>query len=94
MFELATLGANYGLQTVNEIITLCPKVALRCFVALTAKRFLVVIDTLVFFSANLAFSWCFVKDRDNFQTADKMKADIRDEIFKLLTEMCRGILEN
>ena len=40
MFELATLGANYGLQTVNEIVTRCPKVTLRYFVPLALKRFL------------------------------------------------------
>ena len=55
LFELATFGTNYGLQTVNETVTRCPKVALRYFVPLAAKRFLEVIDTLVFFSANLAF---------------------------------------
>ena len=55
LFELATFDTNYGLQTVNETGTRCPKVALRCFVPLAAKPFLEVIDTLVFFSANLAF---------------------------------------
>ena len=55
LFELATFGTNYGLQTVNETVTRCPKVALRYFVPLAAKRFLEVIDTLIFFSANLAF---------------------------------------
>ena len=51
LFELATLG----LQTVNETVTRCPKVALRYFVPLAAKRFLEVIGPFVFFSANLAF---------------------------------------
>ena len=55
MFELATFGTNYGLQMVNETVTRCPKVALRYFVPLAAKRFLGVIDTLVFSSANHAF---------------------------------------
>ena len=55
LFELATFGTNYGLQMVNETVTRCPKVALRYFVPLAAKRFLEVIDTLVFFSAHLAF---------------------------------------
>ena len=54
-FELATFGTNYGLQTVNETFAPCPKVALRYFVTLVPKRFLEVIDTLVFFSASLAF---------------------------------------
>ena len=55
LFELATFGTNYGLQKVNETVTSCPKVAPRYFVSLAAKRFLEVIDTLVFFSASLAF---------------------------------------
>ena len=55
LFELATFGTNYGLQTDNETFRRCPKVALRYFVALAAKRFLEVIDTLVFFGANLSF---------------------------------------
>ena len=54
LFELATFGMNYGLQTVNETVTRCPKVALRYFVPLSGKRFLEVIDTLVFFSAKFA----------------------------------------
>ena len=53
LFELARFGTNYGLQTVNEIVTHCPKVALRYFLLLAVKRFLELIDTLVFFSANL-----------------------------------------
>ena len=53
-FELATFGMNYGLQTVNETVTRCPKVALWYLVPLAAKRFLEIIDTLIFFSANLA----------------------------------------
>ena len=55
LFELANIGTNYGLQKVNETVMRCPKVALRYFVPLAAKRFLEVIDSLVFFSANLAF---------------------------------------
>ena len=51
LFELTILGTNYGLQTANETVTCCPKVALRYFVPLAAKGFLEVIDTLVFFSA-------------------------------------------
>ena len=47
-FEMATFGTNYGLQTANETITRCPKVALRYFVTLAVKRFLELIDTLVF----------------------------------------------
>ena len=49
LFELATFGRNYGLQTVNKTVTRCPKVALRNFIPLAAKRFLEVIDTLVSF---------------------------------------------
>ena len=55
LFELATFGTNYGLQTVNETVTDCPKVTLRYFIPLAAKRFLEVIGPFVFFSANLAF---------------------------------------
>ena len=54
LIDLASFGTNYGLQTVNDTVTRCPKVALRSFVPLTAKRFLEVIDTLVFISGNLA----------------------------------------
>ena len=54
LFELATFGTNYGLQSVNETVTRWPKVALRYFVPLAAKRFLEVIATLVlFFGPNL-----------------------------------------
>ena len=55
LFELASFGTNYGRQTVNESVTRCPKVALRYLVLLTMKHLLEVIDTLVFFSAKLAF---------------------------------------
>ena len=55
LFGLATFDMNYVLQTSNKTITRCPKVALRYFLPLAAKRFLEVIDTLVFFCANLAF---------------------------------------
>ena len=34
LFELATFGTNYGLQTVNETVTRCPQVVLRYFVPL------------------------------------------------------------
>ena len=54
LFELANFGTNYGFQTVNETVTRCPKVVLRFYDPLAAKRFLEVIDILVFFSANLA----------------------------------------
>ena len=54
-FELATFGVNYGLQTLNGTVTRYPKVALRYFIPMEAKRFLEVNDTVVFFSANLAF---------------------------------------
>ena len=53
-FELAIFDKNYGLQTANETVTRCPKVVLRYFVPFAAKRLLEVIDTLVYFSANLA----------------------------------------
>ena len=47
MFELATFGTNYGLQTANETFTRCPKVALRgYFVPLAAKRSLKMNDTI------------------------------------------------
>ena len=52
LFELAAFGTNYGLQTENETVTRCPKVALRYFVPLAEKRFIEVIDTLVFFSSS------------------------------------------
>ena len=55
LFELVTFGTNYGLQAANETVTRCPKVALRYFGPFPAKRLLEVIDTLVFFNANLAF---------------------------------------
>ena len=55
LFELATFGTNYGLQSLKETVTRCPKVALRYFDPLAAKRFLEVIDTLVLFGVNLAF---------------------------------------
>ena len=55
LFKLANFGTNDDLQTVNETVTRCPKVALRYFVPLVAKRFFEVIDTLVFFSAKSAF---------------------------------------
>ena len=53
LFELATFGRNYGLQTANKATTGCTKVALRYFGQLPAKRHLKMIDTLVFFSENL-----------------------------------------
>jgi hypothetical protein len=52
-FELTTFGENYSLQTANEAITRCPQVALRYFGPFPAKGLLEMIDTLVFFSANL-----------------------------------------
>ena len=50
-FELASFGTNYGLQTANETVTRCTKVALRHFVPFAVKR----IDALVLSCANLAF---------------------------------------
>ena len=55
LFELVTFGTNYGLQTANETVTRCPNVALRYFGKFPTKRLIVLIDTLVFVSANLAF---------------------------------------
>ena len=55
LFELVTVGINYGPQAANETLTLCPNVALPYFGLFPAKRLLELIDTLVFFSANLAF---------------------------------------
>ena len=51
--ELAAFGTNYGLQTVDRAITGCTKVALRYFGLFPAKRCLVIIHTLVFFSENV-----------------------------------------
>ena len=48
LFESATFGTNDGLQTVNETVACCPKVALCYFVPLAAKHFLEVIDTWYF----------------------------------------------
>ena len=48
LFELANFGTNYGLQTVTETVTRCPKVALRYFVPLAAKHFLEVIELWYF----------------------------------------------
>lgn len=55
LFKNATFGGNYGLQTADEAVAGCPKVALRYFSLFKAKRFLEMVDTLVFFSANLTF---------------------------------------
>ena len=55
LFELVTFDTNFGLQTANETVSRCPNVALRYFGEFPVKRLLEVIDTLVFFSANLAF---------------------------------------
>ena len=56
LFQLVTFGTNYGLQTVNEIRHTLPEIgSAGYFVPLAAKRFLELIDSLVFFSANLAF---------------------------------------
>ena len=48
LFELATFGIHCGPQMVYEIVTRCPKVALRYFLTLVAKCFLELIDTLYF----------------------------------------------
>ena len=53
--QIGAFGTNYGLKTANETVTRCLNVALRYFGPFPAKRLLEVIDTLVFFSANLAF---------------------------------------
>ena len=55
MFELVTFGTNYILQTANETVSHYLNVALRYFGPFLAKRLLEVIDTLVFFNANLTF---------------------------------------
>ena len=55
LLKLFTFGTSFGLQTANETVTCCPNVALRYFGQFLAKRLLEVIDTLVFFSANLDF---------------------------------------
>ena len=47
LIELATFHTNYGLQTVNESVTRCPKVVLRYFVPLAAKRFVIYFDATV-----------------------------------------------
>ena len=54
LFELVFFVLNFGLETANKSVTRSPKMALRYFVPLAAKRFLELIDTLVFSSANLA----------------------------------------
>ena len=77
LFESATFGTNYGLQTVNETVTRCPKVALWYFVPLAAKHFLEVINTLVFCQP------CFPKyPRTNSPT------DLHPEIFVITLEWC------
>lgn len=53
LFELGTFGTNYGLQTADRVIVRCPKVALRHFGPFPAKRLLKMVDTWVFFRANL-----------------------------------------
>ena len=55
LLELVNFGTNYGLQRANETVTHCLNVTLRHFGPFRAKRLFEVIDTLVFFSANLAF---------------------------------------
>ena len=35
LIDLASFGTNYGLQTVNDTVTRCPKVALRYLVPLS-----------------------------------------------------------
>ena len=47
--KFATFGTNYGLQTTDNAITVCTKVALRYFGPFVAKRHLEMIDSLVFF---------------------------------------------
>ena len=53
LFELATFGTNYGLETAGKTITGCMKVSLQYFSPLTAKHSLKMICTLVSFSDNL-----------------------------------------
>ena len=53
LFELATFGTNYGIQTADKDITGCTKVALRYFGPLLSKRHLGMIDTLKFSSVNI-----------------------------------------
>ena len=53
LFELATFGTNYGLQTGGKAITCCTKVALRYFGPFPAKLHLEMIDALVIFNENL-----------------------------------------
>ena len=55
LFELATFGTNYGLQTADKAITGCMKVVLRYFGPFPAKSSLEMIDTLIFFSENFTF---------------------------------------
>ena len=52
LFELATFGTNYGLQTSDKAITGCTNVALRYIGPFPAESGLDMIDTLVFFSEN------------------------------------------
>ena len=55
LFELITFDTNDDLQTTNQTVTQCPNVALRILALSRRSACLLVIDTLVFFSANIAF---------------------------------------
>ena len=47
LFELATVGMNYGLQTAGKTITSCTKVTLLYFIPFQATRRLEMVDTLM-----------------------------------------------
>ena len=49
LFELATFDMNYGLQTANDSVPLCPKVALRYFVALFSSANTISLKKKLFF---------------------------------------------
>ena len=49
LFELATIGTNFDLQTAGKALTGCTKMAPRYFGPFLAKRRLQMIGTLVFF---------------------------------------------
>ena len=53
LYELATFGTNYSLQTADKAITDCTKVALRYLSPFPVKHRLEMIDTLIFFNENL-----------------------------------------
>ena len=73
----------------NETVTRCPNVALRHFGPFPAKRFLEVIDTMVFFSANLAF-----QNTTDTDTQGKLVNRSILFVYKLLDNECFLIGEN